>query len=321
MIYSDELGNEHQAATSAKTNAEVILTAGAIGSPQLLMLSGIGPAEHLSEFGIPVVLDQPAVGQQMADNPAVTMLIPSMIPVEDSLVSAAGILPTDFFIEASSGSTTSFGEMRFLNTLTPKYRSDGVVANFSSLLPSFPPEALQVLGQAGVVLGKIATPTSRGSLKLISSDVHDNPSVRFNYFAETPDLYSCVEGVRVMLELVNSKAMENITYPQLPDATLTWVGYVGALAPETTAVALLSQWCRDTVLSSWHFHGGCQEGVVVDASYKVLGVEALRVIDGSTFNSSPGTDPQATLMMLGRQELFFFLFQFIHSGFSLVGPR
>jgi choline dehydrogenase len=56
-------------------------------------------------------------------------------------------------------------------------------------------------------------------------------------------------------------------------------------------------------MTIWHYHGGCQVGRVVDNDYKVLGVDALRVIDGSTFNYSPGANPQATLMMLGRQNI------------------
>lgn len=56
----------------------------------------------------------------------------------------------------------------------------------------------------------------------------------------------------------------------------------------------------DTVMTIWHYHGGCQVNRVVDRNYKVFGVDSLRVIDGSTFDYSPGTNPQATVMMLGR---------------------
>merc|ERR1712071_207318 len=62
----------------------------------------------------------------------------------------------------------------------------------------------------------------------------------------------------------------------------------------------LEQFCKDTVMTIWHYHGGCKVGKVVDEDYRVLGVDGLRVIDGSTFNRSPGTNPQATVMMLGR---------------------
>uniref|UniRef100_A0A0D3EA79 Glucose-methanol-choline oxidoreductase C-terminal domain-containing protein n=1 Tax=Brassica oleracea var. oleracea TaxID=109376 RepID=A0A0D3EA79_BRAOL len=67
-----------------------------------------------------------------------------------------------------------------------------------------------------------------------------------------------------------------------------------------TSTLNLTQFCIDTVMTIWHYHGGCQVGRVVDKNYKVLGIDALRVIDGSTFLKSPGTNLQATVMMLGR---------------------
>jgi len=62
----------------------------------------------------------------------------------------------------------------------------------------------------------------------------------------------------------------------------------------------LQQYCRDTVMTIWHYHGGCHVGGVVDRDYRVVGVQGLRVVDSSTFRYSPGINPQATVMMLGR---------------------
>lgn len=62
----------------------------------------------------------------------------------------------------------------------------------------------------------------------------------------------------------------------------------------------VEQFCRDTVITIWHYHGGCHVGKVVDRDYHVFGVDGLRVIDGSTLLKSPGTNPQATVMMMGR---------------------
>jgi len=86
---------------------EIIVSAGTIGSPQLLMLSGIGPANHLKEHGIQVVLDQPLVGQGMADNPMNILVVPSPLSVEVSLVETVGVTKFGSFIETVSG--LSFG--------------------------------------------------------------------------------------------------------------------------------------------------------------------------------------------------------------------
>ena len=75
---------------------------------------------------------------------------------------------------------------------------------------------------------------------------------------------------------------------------------VNLIPKRTNDTASLKQFCRDTVTTIWHYHGGCHVGKVVDNDYRVLGVDALRVIDSSTFVNSPGTNPQATVLMLGR---------------------
>lgn len=107
MIYKDALGIKHRAYISSKVKNEIIVSAGAIGSPQLLMLSGIGPANHLKAHGIKVVLDQPLVGQGMADNPMNVLVVPSPLPVEVSLIQTVGITKFGSFIETASG--LSFG--------------------------------------------------------------------------------------------------------------------------------------------------------------------------------------------------------------------
>lgn len=63
---------------------------------------------------------------------------------------------------------------------------------------------------------------------------------------------------------------------------------------------LMEDFCRRTVSTIWHYHGGCVVGKVVDGDLRVFGIDALRIVDGSTFGVSPGTNPQATLLMLGR---------------------
>ena len=104
VVFHDSEGRMHKAYLNAGRRNEIILSAGAMGSPQLLMLSGVGSADHLSSFGIRIVHDQPAVGQGMSDNPMNAIYVPSPSPVEISLIQVVGITQVGSYIEGASGS-------------------------------------------------------------------------------------------------------------------------------------------------------------------------------------------------------------------------
>ena len=113
VIFQDANGVLHKAELAKNTMNEVILSAGAIGSPQLLMLSGVGPMAHLVAHGIkPVVLDHPMVGQGMGDNPMNAIFIPSPTSVEVSLIQVVGITKFDSYIEGASGVIFSYSWTR-----------------------------------------------------------------------------------------------------------------------------------------------------------------------------------------------------------------
>ncbi|EFJ18611.1 hypothetical protein SELMODRAFT_112603 [Selaginella moellendorffii] len=267
--YTDFLGLPHTALLSRHPKSEVILCAGALGSPQLLLLSGIGPADHLTAMGIKVVLNATGVGQQMRDNPTTRLVILSPSPVESSLVQAVGITAAfGTYIEAASGAA-------------------------AAAIPGAPVE---------YILQKAAGPLSVGKLVLGSTNVRDNPIVTFNYFQNPQDLATCVAGVNRVEEAVLTNAFRPFVFDIQPLPSGGTVGSPNrrnpAFAP--TLNATIATYCVTNVATIWHYHGGCVVGQVVDSDYKVLGTQGLRVVDGSTFVFSPGTNPQATVMMLGR---------------------
>lgn len=104
VAYKDSKGVIHMGYLKKNAKSEVLLTAGALGSPQLLMLSGVGPGEHVLSMGIKKVLDQPMVGKGMADNPMNALIIPSTHPLEISLIQTVGITTFGSYIEAASQS-------------------------------------------------------------------------------------------------------------------------------------------------------------------------------------------------------------------------
>ncbi|XBI47506.1 hypothetical protein VPH35_111439 [Triticum aestivum] len=320
VVYRDSLGMVHVAYLNQGDANEIILSAGALGSPQLLMLSGVGPSDHLRSFGLDVVVDNPGVGQGMSDNPMNAIYVPSPSPVEVSLIQVVGITRFGSYIEGASGSdwTTRtaassgdgarqarvFGmfspQTGQLPTVPPKQRTPEAIARAVDAMSQVPDAALR----GGFILEKVLGPQSTGSLALRNLDPDDNPIVQFNYFAHPDDLRRCVAGIEAIERVIRSRsfsrfAYPNFAFPAMLNVTAEFPANLMRVRGGSDPAAL-ERFCRDTVMTIWHYHGGCQVGRVVDRDYRVLGIDALRVIDGSTFNASPGTNPQATVMMLGR---------------------
>ncbi|KAG4930328.1 hypothetical protein AAZX31_17G128000 [Glycine max] len=309
VVFRDSLGGRHKVYLKADPRNEIIVSAGALGSPQLLMLSGIGPREHLKAHNIRITLNQPLVGQGMTDNPMNAIFVPSPVPVEVSLIEVVGITSFGSYIEAASGENFAGGSPKDygmfspkigqLSTVPPKERTPEALAKATELMETLEQAAFR----GGFILEKIMGPISSGHLELRTRDPNDNPSVTFNYFQDPRDLQRCVQGLSTVEKIIESKAFSPFRYPNMPVPVLlnlTASAPVNLLPKHTNSSLSLEQYCRDTVMTIWHYHGGCQVGKVLDRDYKLLGVDALRVIDGSTFNYSPGTNPQATVMMLGR---------------------
>ncbi|CAA2994656.1 (R)-mandelonitrile lyase-like [Olea europaea subsp. europaea] len=168
--------------------------------------------------------------------------------------------------------------------------------NGISIVPLMPLERslIQFVGQLAPVFLIVATlmenivgPLSAGSLRFASTDVRLNPKKR------------CVNGTRKIGYVLNSRAMDDSKFQQ-------WFGgrefrYTGSTLPVNLSNdAYVEVLCRHRVSNIWQYHGGCLVGKVVDRNLKVTGIDSLRVINGSTFTVSPRTNPQATLLMLGR---------------------
>ncbi|KAL8153279.1 hypothetical protein V2J09_011039, partial [Rumex salicifolius] len=311
VIFNDENGEQHKVYISRRRGSEIIVSCGAIGSPQILLLSGVGPKSDLEKLNISVILDNDFVGKDISDNPLNSVFIPTSKPVRQSLIQTVGITKKGVYIEASSGFGQSSDSIRChhgissaeigqLSTIPPKQRKKEDIQAYKERKRDLPFEAF--LG--GFILSKVAKPKSKGHLKLHNLNVDDNPSITFNYFSHPEDLRHCVDGIRIIERVVKSKHFANFT--QCNNESIKWIlnmsveANVNLIPKHTNDTGCLKQFCKDTVVTIWHYHGGCQVGKVVDNRYRVIGIDRLRVIDGSTFKESPGTNPQATVLMLGR---------------------
>ncbi|CAI0410464.1 unnamed protein product, partial [Linum tenue] len=276
VVYRDRVGQYHHA--MVRENGEVILSAGAIGTPQLLLLSGIGPRPYLSYWGIPVAYHLPYVGQYLYDNPRNGISFVPPVPLEHSLIQVVGITELGAYVEAASNVIPFVSPARSVFIRAPSAPLYLTVAT---------------------LMEKIVGPQSVGYLRLSSTDVRMNPLVRFNYFSSPIDMERCVNGTRKIGDVLRTRAMADFRFRD-------WYGvrnfrFVGpALPVDQSDFEQMADFCRRTVSTIWHYHGGCVVGKVVDADYRVYGIRSLRIVDGSTLTISPGTNPQATLMMLGR---------------------
>ncbi|KAL7113940.1 hypothetical protein ACP275_04G090500 [Erythranthe tilingii] len=279
VVFRDRTGQYHHA--MVRDGGEILLCAGALGTPQLLLLSGIGPRPYLASWGIPVAHHSPYVGQFLYDNPRNGISIVPPVPLDHSLIQVVGITSSGTYLEAASNIVpfTSPARPAFIRSRSPGGSSTYITV--------------------ATLMEKIVGPASHGSLRLASTDARANPRVRFNYFSNPSDLDLCVNGTRRIGHVLRSRAMEDFRFHQ-------WFGgrefrYVGPPLPrDLSSDARLREFCRRTVTTIWHYHGGCLVGRVVDGDLKVIGIDSLRVIDGSAFTVSPGTNPQATLLMMGR---------------------
>ncbi|KAJ3694983.1 hypothetical protein LUZ60_000360 [Juncus effusus] len=310
--FKDENGNQHTAFLNQESSeSEIIVSSGAIGSPQLLLLSGIGPKEDLDKFGIRTVLHNQHVGKSMSDNPMNCIFIPTKKYIKQSLIQTVGITKMGSFIEASSGFGQSnksihchhgiaSAEIGQLSTVPPKQRSIELARSFAETKKDIPIEAFR----GGFILEKIDGPLSLGHLTLLNTDIDTTPNVTFNYFSHPHDLEKCVYGIRTIEKIVHTESFADLSdgsdFSSEMLLNMSVRANVNFIPKHTNDTKSVEQFCKDTVITIWHYHGGCHVGKVVDRDYHVLGVDGLRVVDGSTFLKSPGTNPQATVMMMGR---------------------
>ncbi|MGD8894722.1 MAG: GMC family oxidoreductase N-terminal domain-containing protein [Acidobacteriota bacterium] len=262
-----------------RASREVILSAGTIGSAQLLLLSGVGPAEQLSALGIAVVHDLPGVGENLQDHPRVALTYASAQPL--------GL--TDAEQERAQA---EYEEER-----TGPFSSNGVGAGaFVRLSPEDPAPGIQIILTANPAANTFSLqtalmhPGSRGSLRLRSTDPTETPAIEVNYLAEESDLEGLVQGLEVARRIGGAEALAPFRGDELGPGPQGW-------EPEA-----LREYVRDNVGTFFHPIGTCRmgtdEGAVVDAELRVRGVEGLRVIDASVMPTLlSGATHAATVMI------------------------
>jgi choline dehydrogenase-like flavoprotein len=282
---------------SVRAQREVILSAGALLSPQLLMLSGIGPGAHLREQGVAVVHDLPGVGAnlhdhvdvvQVVDAPHLKDLFGLSLPGVASVVK--GIL--EWRRQRSGMLTTNFAEA-------------------GGFIKSRPDEPIPDL-QLHFVIGKLVDhgrktvfghgyschvcllrPQSRGSVRLASADPLQAPLIDPNFLAERDDVDRMVRGFKLMRGILSQPALAGLGGRELESSA------------RARSDAEIEQFIRAYADTIYHPVGSCRMGTgamdVVDAQLRVHGIEGLRVVDASIMPRIVGGNTNAPTIMIGEK--------------------
>ena len=292
--YSDKSG-----ATTARAESEVLLTSGAIGSPKMMMLSGLGPAAHLREHGIEVVQDLPGVGENLNDHFGIDIV--AELTGHQSLdkynklhwMAWAG---AQYYLFRSGPVTSNVVEGGAFWYADPSQQVPDLQFHFlagagaEAGVPSVPK------GSSGITLNSYTLrPKSRGTVRLRSSRPEDLPVVDPNFLSHPDDLKTSVEGVKISREIFEQKSLQkHIREIRFPDETVK---------TQEDFEAYARQYGR----TSYHPTCTCKMGAesdpmaVVDPKLRVRGVDGLRICDSSVMPSLVGSNTNAPTIMIGEK--------------------
>jgi choline dehydrogenase len=274
-----------------RAEREIILCGGAIGSPQLLMLAGIGPADHLRSLDIPILCELPGVGANLQDHPAVPVAFECNQPV--SLASAETITNLLRYLSFKTGPLTSnVGEAGGFVKTSPSLDAPDLQYHFAP--GYFIEHGFQTIREHAFTFGPtLVQPHSRGRLALRSSNPLDAPFIHANYFADSRDMQRMLEGVKLARSIAGTGPLSRYAKRELLPG------------PNTKDDAALRAHIAKYAETLYHPVGTCKMGndpaAVVDSELRVRGVEGLRVVDASVMPTIPGGNTNAPTIMIAEK--------------------
>ena len=278
-------------AEEACADREVILAGGTVNSPQLLMLSGIGPASELKAAGISTMHDLPGVGKNLQDHPMVSVayLCTQKISLDGAETLgnflrwlvwkngplASNVAEAGLFLRTRVGLAVPDLQLLFGPAY---YRGHGLVRRKEHCFGFGP---------------TLITPESRGEISLRSANPLDAPAIRANYLSTDADLRTMIAGVRLARRLAHAKSFDQFRGEELhPGAAMT-------------SDAEIAEFLRNELETLYHPVGTCKMGVdglaVVDAQLRVRGIEGLRVVDASIMPRVPAGNTNAPVIMIAEK--------------------
>src|SRR3954447_13759469 len=269
-----------------RAEREVILSAGAYNSPQLLMLSGVGDPEHLTLREIDVLLDQPAVGENLTDHPASYGVWTTPEPV--SLLLALEPAALQEFEESQTGPFASnVAEAGSFVRLDSGASAPDV--QFHMIPVQIVDEGMTDPTDHGVLITPcVLQEESRGSVRLASNDPTAHPIIRNNFYAAEKDMRLMIDAMKLTIELANQPAMKAYCVE-------------GSNVPASDSEEDLRAHIARTTFAIYHPVGTCAMGSVVDDELRVNGLEGLRVVDASVMPMVPRGNTNAPTIAVAER--------------------
>jgi choline dehydrogenase len=264
-----ENGNHPQ---TVRAGREVILCAGAIGTPQLLQLSGIGPADHLRVHGIPVIVDLNGVGANLSDHPMGRVIYSAAQPMPAGVNNHCDVLAA---LRADPASDVPDSHILFLD------------------LPLSGP-GVEDLAEPGYTIEfSMLRPHSRGSVRLASKDPTTAPLIDPAFLSDERDVTGMLNAMRLARRLGETTAMAK------------WRKEEFLPGPDVSTDTELRAYLRRSLDTYWHPAGTCAMGsepdAVVDLDLRVHGLDGIRVVDASVMPWVPAANPNATVLAIAER--------------------
>jgi choline dehydrogenase len=281
---------------SARARKEVLVSGGAYNSPQLLQLSGVGPADLLKTHGINVVLDAPGVGNDLQDHLQVRLVTrcAQRVTLNDIVNHPvrrvmAGVR---YALSRSGPLTIAAGTSGAFFKTNPRLASPDIQIHFIPFSTDKMGEKLHPFSGFTASVCQLR-PESRGSLKIRSANPSDPPEIRINYLATETDRATFIDGLRLLRKVLAAPALKTYCVEEV---------YPGA---GVTSDEDLLDFCRKTGSTVYHPTSTCRMGndplAVVDQRLRVRGIDGLRVVDASVMPDLMSGNTNAPTIMIAEK--------------------
>jgi choline dehydrogenase len=281
---------------TARARKEILVSSGAYNSPQLLQLSGVGPADLLARHGIEVVLDAPGVGHDLQDHMQVRIVTrcTQRITLNDIVNSPWRKMMTGLQYAAfrTGPLTIAAGTSGAFFKTNPRLATPDVQIHFLPFSTDKMGEALHSYSGFSASVCQLR-PESRGSLRIKSADPEVAPEIRINYLATETDRTANVEGLKILRKILQAPALRAFTVEEVEPGA------------KVTSDEELLDFCRLRGSTVYHPTSTCRMGndplAVVDQRLRLRGLEGLRVIDGSIMPDLVSGNTNAAIIMIAEK--------------------